>query len=284
MPPLRPSPLGILAALLGFLAGCTSPVSVPNDGSTTERVGRGADNRTVTPVNQVLTPFGRVVELPGLRPQGLALSPDGRLLVVSGKTSEIVVLDPRSGEIQQRVELPNDRQGESMPDTVSPNILEPDRKGQLSYTGLLFSKDGRRLFLSNVNGSIKVFAMGEDGTVRPSHSFELPLANAPRRKEEIPSGLALSGDGARLYVCGNLSNQLLELDSTTGRVLRRFDVGVAPYDVVLVAGKAYVSNWGGRRPGAGDITGPAGRGTVVRVSPDTQIASEGSVSIVPLAV
>ena len=47
---------------------------------------------------------------------------------------------------------------------------------------------------------------------------------------------------------------------TTGKVLRTFDVGVAPYDVVLVGQKAYVSNWGGRRP-AGDLTGPpvAGR-------------------------
>jgi hypothetical protein len=50
--------------------------------------GRGgaADGRTVTPFNQVLTPAGRQVELPGLRPQAIALSPDGRLLVTSGKT------------------------------------------------------------------------------------------------------------------------------------------------------------------------------------------------------
>jgi hypothetical protein len=59
-------------------------------------------------------------------------------------------------------------------------------------------------------------------------------------------------------------------------------VGVAPYDVVLVKGKAFVSNWGGRRPGSGDLTGPAGRGTVVRVDPVRHIASEGSVSIIDL--
>jgi len=240
-------------------------------------------NRAVTPVNQVLMPFGRVVELPGLRPQGLALSPDGRLLVASGKTSELVVIDPVAGAIRQRVELPNDAQQEPQPGVVSPNILKPDKKGQLSYTGLQFSRDGRWIFLSNVNGNIKVFAVAADGTVRPSHSFALPPANAPRRNEEIPSGLALSADGARLYVCGNLSNQLLELDAATGRVRRTFGVGVAPYDVVLVGDKAYVSNWGGHRPREGDLTGPAGRGTVVRVAPDTHIANEGSVSIVPLA-
>lgn len=59
-------------------------------------------------------------------------------------------------------------------------------------------------------------------------------------------------------------------------------VGVAPYDVVLVGEKAYVSNWGGRRPDTGDLTGPAGRGTEVRVDPVRFIASEGSLSVEPL--
>jgi DNA-binding beta-propeller fold protein YncE len=268
-----------------MLAGCVQPEgrSQSKISSNTEAVGRAGANRMITPVNQVLTPLGRIVELPGLRPQGLALSPDGRLLVVSGKSSELVVVDPATGTIRQRVQLPNEGQQEPQPGAASANLLEPDKKGQLSYTGLIFSRDGRRIFLSNVNGSIKVFAVAADGTVRPSHSFALPHADAPRRKEEIPSGLALSADGTRLYVCGNLSNQLLELDAVTGRVLRTFDVGVAPYDVVLVDGKAYVSNWGGRRPHDRDLTGPAGRGTTVRVAADTFIANEGSVCIVPLA-
>ncbi len=267
----------------GIGASCVGTKSQLDFSATAEPVGRASATRTVTPVNQVLTPFGRVVELPGLRPQGLALSPDGRLLIVSGKSSELVVVDPVTGTIRQRVELPNEGQQEPQPDVASPNYLEPDKKGQLSFTGLIFSRDGRRIFLSNVNGSIKVFAVADDGTVQPSHSFALPPANAPRRKEEIPSGLALSADGTRLYVCGNLSNQLLELDATSGRVLRTFDVGVAPYDVVLVGGQAYVSNWGGRRPRDGDLVGPAGRGTTVRVAADTFIANEGSVSVVPLA-
>jgi DNA-binding beta-propeller fold protein YncE len=248
----------------------------------TERVGRTAAGRTVLPVHQVLTPAGRQVDLAGLRPQALALSPDGRLLAVSGKTSELLMLDPATGAIRQRVTLPSEQATEPQPAVPSANILQPDTKGQVSYTGLIFSRDGRRIYLSNVNGSIKVFAVAPDGTVRPSHSLPLPPANAPRRKEEIPAGLALSADGRRLYVCGNLSNRLLELDAETGRLLRAFDVGVAPYDVVLLGDKAYVSNWGGRRPGPGDLTGPAGRGTVVRVDPVRHIASEGSVTVLDL--
>ena len=251
--------------------------------SDTETVGRHGTNRIVLPVNQVVTPAGRQVELPGLRPQALALSPDGRTLVVSGKSSELVVMDPVTGFIRQRVALPNAEQAEPRPDAPSSNILKPDKDGQVSFTGLVFSPDGRRIVLSNVNGSLKVFNVAADGTVTPSHSIPLPQANAPRRKDEIPSGLAFSADGSRLYVCGNLSNTLLELEASTGRVLRTFPVGVAPFDVVLTGGKAYVSNWGGRRAGAGDLTGPAGRGTEVRVDPVRHIASEGSVSVIPLS-
>jgi DNA-binding beta-propeller fold protein YncE len=234
------------------------------------------------PVNQVVTPAGIQVELPRLRPQVLALSPDGRILVTSGKTHEIIVIDPASGDIKQRVPLPAEPRAEESPDPVSENILIPDEKGQASYTGLAFSPDGRRLYLSNVNGSIKVFAAAGDGTVSPVNSIPLPPADAPRRKEEIPAGIAVSRDGSRLYVALNLSNKLGELDSATGSLIRTFDVGVAPYDVVLVGRKAYVSNWGGRRPQPDDITGPAGRGTFVKVDPVRHIANEGSVTVIDL--
>ena len=247
-----------------------------------ELVGRASDGRFVTPVNQVLTPLGKQIELPGLRPQGLALSPDGSLLAVSGKTNEILLLDPASGDIRQRVALPSERVRTPPAEPVSPQILNPDDDAQLSFTGLIFSPGGDRIYMSNVEGSIKVFSIAKEGAVAPSHSIALPPAGAPRRKAEIPSGLALSADGSRLYVCGNLSNRLLELDAAQGKVLRMFDVGVAPYDVVLVGHKAYVSNWGGRRPGPGDLTGPAGRGTEVRVDPVRHITSEGSVTVVDL--
>ncbi len=128
-----------------------------------------------------------------------------------------------------------------------------------------------------------MFRVDEDGKVSGHGTIGLPPANAPRRKAEIPAGLALSADGRRIFVVGNLSNTLVELDLASGRQLRRFDVGVAPFDVRLASGKAYVSNWGGRRPGAGDLTGPAGRGMLVRVDPLRHIASEGSVTSIDLA-
>ena len=151
------------------------------------------------------------------------------MLAVSGEASEVVLLDPATGAIRHRVALPAENQNEPQPEVASPNILQPDAKGQASYTGLVFSRDGGRLYLSNANGSIKVITVETDDKVKPSHSLTLPLANAPRRKEEeIPAGLALSPDGTRLYVCGNLSDRLLEIDSVSGKVLRDFEVAPEP--------------------------------------------------------
>ena len=136
----------------------------------TEQVGRRGTNRTVTPVNQVLTPYGTQVELPGMRPQALAFSPNGKLLAVSGKTSQVVIVDPATGRIRQRVALPSEQANEPEPELVSPNILQPDKKGQVSFTGLVFSPDGSRLFLANVNGSVKVFNVAGDGNVTGAFS------------------------------------------------------------------------------------------------------------------
>ncbi len=275
--------LNAVVAIVGFLVlFCPAPVHAnqvsPQD-ETAEPVGR-FDDKVVTPVNQIVTPAGIQVDLPELRPQALALSPNGMLLVTSGKTSDLLVIDPQSGRILQKVMFPLEERSAKGP--TSTHILKPDEAGQLSFTGLIFSPDGKRIYLSNVEGSINVFEVAPTGLVAKLHSFLLPPAAAPHRKIEIPAGLCMSKDGKRLYVALNLSNRVGEMDPETGKVLRTWDVGVEPYDVVLARNKLYVSNWGGRRPDASSVTGPAGKGTLVRVDPTRFIASEGSVSVIDL--
>jgi DNA-binding beta-propeller fold protein YncE len=264
--------------------GCRSDrASSPAGAEGTERVGPVDRNRFVTPANHVLTPAGLQVDLPGLRPQALALSPDGRILVTSGKTAEIVVVHPVTGRNLQRVALSSEKDLDPTPDPVSGNILAPDKEGQVSYTGLIFSPDGSRLYLANVDGSVKVFAVDKEHRISGLFTIAMAPVNAVGRKAEIPSGLALSPDGRRLYVALNLSNRLGEYDASTGNLLRIWDVGVAPYEVLLAGRKVYVSNWGGRQPDTNSLTGPAGRGTLVRVDPVRFVASEGSVSVIDLA-
>ncbi len=263
--------------LLNFALACPAVAqSAPapsDDIRDQETVGHQAEGQVQTPVNQVVTPFGKQLDLPGMRPQALALSHDGKLIAVSGKTNNLVIVDPVLGQVRQTV---------AMPGTKREDKVDVDRDAQVSYTGLIFSPDDRQIYLSDVNGSIKVFSVADDGTVTADRSIQLPPASAARRANEIPSGLAISNDVKSLYVCGNLSNQLLELNIETGKVTRSWPVGVAPYDVVLVGDVAVVSNWGGRRPETDTTVGPAGRGTTVRVDSVRFVASEGSVSLIDL--
>lgn len=245
---------------------------------TSETVGVKT-NGLVTPVNQIITPAGTQVPLARVRPNALVLSPDGKFLITSGLTNQLIVVDPAAGKILDHVSFPADKAPEHT--SISVEGIVVHTKAQLSFTGLAFSPDGTRIYLSNVNGDIKVFGVGPDGKISPLFSIALPPVQAFDRTNEIPAGIAVSGDGKRIYVAANLSNRLLELDAATGNVLRTWNVGVAPFDVVLCKNKVYVSNWGGRLPDADSVTGPAGEGTLVRVD-ERSIASEGSVSVLSL--
>jgi YVTN family beta-propeller protein len=262
-----------------------------DDGKPTTRPARnlseqvnpfGPNHSAILPTQQLLTPAGRQVELPGMRPQAIALSPDGKLLATSGRTPELVLIDPSTGRVRQRVTLPPDKLKIADSETASSHNLKPDKNAQLSYTGLIFSHDGTRIFLSDVNGSVKVFAVGANDRVKVLGSIAMPHTNLFYEHTEIPAGLALSEDDRRLYVAANVSNHLLEFDAATGALLRKFDVGNVPFDVVLAGRKAYVSNWGGRRVEPGNITGPIGIGSRVRVDPVRFIANEGTVSVLDL--
>src|SRR6185369_11276224 len=100
------------------------------------------------------------IELHGLRPQVLTLSPDNRVLVTSGKTHDLVVIDLEQERVVQTVSLPGNGSMASSTNDPSTHILKPSKDDQASYTGLVFSPDGTRLYLSNVKGDIKVFAVG----------------------------------------------------------------------------------------------------------------------------
>ena len=260
-------------------------------------VGRVADGRYLTPTGQVLTPAGRQIELPGMRPQALALSPDGRLLAVAGKARLLMLLDPSDGRTLQTVPLSFiQTQAKTPPQTATPAATATSPKAgtnappatttvtnraEMSLTGLVFSPDGRHIYLSNAGGNVWAFPVDDYDEAGKPAVLSLPAAKG--KDHEVPAGLAVSPDGCRLYVAGNLGNRLYELEAATGKLLRSWDTGVAPYDIVLAGTRAYVSNLGGRRPLKSDLTAPAGKGTTVRVDPVRHIADEGSVTVIDLA-
>lgn len=246
------------------------------------RVGEGADGRIVVPTNQVLTPAGRQVLFSG-RPTDVALSPDGRWLGVLDR-GHVAIISPETGEIVSRVSRPSG-----------------------SYAGLLFSADGKRLYASNIRGSIGVFEVEENGELEALPPIELPVLTGPKvenpanndtgsqspnkegvrpgadSKNAVPIGLAWGDEGKRLWAALNMRNSLAEIDPVAGKVVREIGVGNAPYGVVLAGGRAYVSNWAGRHPKEGDATGPSGAATSVKTDATRFIANDGTVSVVDLA-
>jgi len=222
------------------------------------RVGDGDPNRIVLPTNQILTPGGRQLAVGG-RPTDVALSPDGRWLAVLN-LNEVLTIDAAAGQIVDRAEHKNG-----------------------SCKGIVFTVDGKRLFASNIRGSIGVFDVSPEGKLTAAEAIKLPALKAPAGKSAIPIGLALAADGNSLWTVLNLKNSLAQIDLASGNVAREIPVGNAPYDVVLAGDKGYVSNWAGHLPEPGDKTGPSGIATRIRVDARTNIAADGTVSVVDLA-
>ena len=248
------------------------------------------------PTGQLITPAGRQIMFPRIRPQALALSPRGNLLAVLGNGEVLHLLDPVTGITLQTIPLnliTSEVRTNKTTNTVAGAVDKGSvsnytytvlvtNRAEISFTGLTFSPEGERLYLSNVRGNVWVYDVGKEKVQGWPRGFSLPETDSPKQRKEIPSGLAVSEDGKRLYVTGNLGNSLYELNSVSGELLRFWDTGVAPYDVVLAGKKAYVSNLGGPVAAKKDPTALAGLGMRVRVD-SRDIANEGSVTVIDLA-
>jgi YVTN family beta-propeller protein len=219
------------------------------------RVGDVDGNRSVVVTNQILSPLGDQIVFSS-RPSAVAMSPDRHWLGVLCH-NEILLIDLDKKEIKGVAPIAG------------------------SFTGITFSRDGKKVFASSLKGIIEVRSISDEGKLDAAPSIALPKAsNKGKAVSAVPAGLALDPMQDHLWVVLNLKNSVTEIDLANGRVLREIPVGNAPYDVICAGGKIYVSNWAGRRPATGDPTGPSGSASKVRVDEKTNIASEGSVTVI----
>ena len=103
--------------------------------------------------------------------------------------------------------------------------------------------------------------------------------------ENLSGALAVGGGKALVPLVFN--NQLAVIDLKSGRTLGKVATGIAPFGAAINAAGtvAYVTNWGGRKPTAKDLTAITGyAATADKVVVDARgIASTGSVTRIDLA-
>ena len=218
-------------------------------------VGPQGDGTFVVPTTQLLNPAGDTVEFPG-RPLGIAVHPDGRLLAVKNRT-DVVFFDAVDRRVVQTLPLP---------------------KGGSSFCGIAWSADGNRVWTTAAQAAIHCAERGGGGAFEWVKTINLPGPDG--KGASAPGGFALDERGGLIYVALSRNNSVGVVDISSEAVLTEIPVGMAPYDVLLHGGKAYVTNWGGRRPTPDDITGPSSGSQVVTTP--AGIASTGTVSVLDL--
>jgi YVTN family beta-propeller protein len=227
-------------------------------------VGRQRNGSVVLPTDQVIHSAGKHIEFRG-RPNAVTLSPDGRIAaLLNGTYKAIMLINMETGTVKQEF----DAAGSSA-----------------SFAGILYSKDGKKLYASQANGRVIIAAVATDGTLSLDRTVAMPVSTIPYSGitdgNPYPGGLALSEDGNTLYVALSRNNTLAVLDLATDTVTKQIPVGNAPREVVVLGTKAYVSNLGGRVAESGEFTNDSS-GTPIVADPNSGRAITGSVSVVDL--
>jgi YVTN family beta-propeller protein len=254
---MKPSKRLIPALFIVLLVLPPALNSEAQDAMKNIQVGPQPDGSILVPTNQLLRPAGLQVIFPG-RPVDLALTPDKQLLVVKNRLS-LDLIRVRDRTILQSL---------------------PYEKSGSSFTGLYISGDGRRILTTDAKDQLHIAALDDDGIMRWENAIQLPSPSIGGNP--VPGGLALHNRESEAYVTLSRNNTLAVINLEM-ELVKEIPVGIAPYDVVLASSsKAYVSNWGGRRPDKGESTYNTS-GSQVLVDPETGIANNGSVSVVDLA-
>ncbi|MFZ1289399.1 MAG: bifunctional YncE family protein/alkaline phosphatase family protein [Melioribacteraceae bacterium] len=221
------------------------------------KVGPQSDGSFFVPSNQLLRPEGKQIYFPG-RPVDLDLSKDGKTLAVLNKSSlEIINID--SQKVIQSLHI----------------------GGGASFKGVKFSSDQKNIFASQARDRILIAKLNDENIWQWESSilFKEPAIGG----HPIPGGFAISQDESKLLVPLSRSNSIAVV-AMNDFSMSEIHVGISPYQVLLISDeKAYVSNWGGRKPKNNESTYESS-GSEVLVNSKTGILNSGSISVINLKI
>jgi YVTN family beta-propeller protein len=251
-----------------------------------DEVGQVVNGAVLLPTNQWISPIGTRIEDPHGRIESSTLSPGGEYMAAltwHEFTGYVTIFNVKTGEIVQE-------EGAEYPDgTLDPAAGEPGE--EVAADGPFYSADGKTLWVPQTGDIAKFTVDPETGMLSDKTIITMPKAavtKAPEYNTEpthpgeaLPSGMAFSADGSKIYVALNGSNTLGVLNTETDELEKEIPVGNAPRQVVVDGDTAYVSNEGGRPAKPGETINYSD-GTPVVSSPVTGAATTGTVSVVNL--
>ncbi|HUQ98088.1 MAG TPA: beta-propeller fold lactonase family protein, partial [Gemmatimonadaceae bacterium] len=210
--------LSLLVCVLVAASACNSPSSQVK--AAIEAQDPTAQRRL--PTGAHLDPAGVSYDL-GSMPLGMVVSPEKNRVVVllnGWRQQGIQVVERSSGQILQTIPLP------------------------AVFLGIVFSPDGKSLYVSGGNEDAIYRFDWRDGAASFGDTIRLAVKEKDKDATHYPSGIAISPDGATLYVAENLADSLAVVDLRSKRVLRRIATDRYPYGVVASSRSVYVSAWG----------------------------------------
>ena len=152
---------------------------------------------------------------------------------------------------------------------------EKDEAG--SMYGLTVDGNDSTIYFTGAQKNLYIGNINKSGEFKLTKKIDLSV----NKQTATPLGIGLV-DKRIAYVALAIPNQVAVVDVVEGKVLRKIQVGVCPYAIIISKDKrfAFVSNFGGPMAHKGDRT-EVSSGTNVAVD-DRSIALRGSVSLIDI--
>lgn len=177
--------------------------------------------RIVLPNGWRLTPVGKIVPLGDL-PLNIAVSPNKKMAAITN-----------NGQSTQTIQLVNIKKG-----IVTDSIVI--RK---AWLGLVFSRDGKKLYASGGNDNIIIRYSVRKNRIIPDDTI---IIGKPWPEKISVAGISLDDRGKRLYAVTKENNSLYVIDTESKKILSQHPLGGEGYTCILSPDRKilYASCWG----------------------------------------
>lgn len=222
------------AALAAVLLGATrhtTPMTVYSSPAGMQAAGIYGGRATL-PDGRIVVPLGASVSV-GTKPQGVALSPDGRFAVVSNGAPafSLTVVDAQRLHIVGTFSDPNDAFSAGLA-----VVRDPRNPAQT----LVLASDGP-------HDVVRTFDLGSAGGITADQAIVLPHADAPGyagNGRAFPSAIAVSPDGRFAYVAETFGQIVADVDIASRSASGGIAVGFRPWAVAATNGAVYALDAG----------------------------------------